>query len=1560
LLEVLEDRYLLSAYIVNSTADDGSVGTLRDAINQVNAGTYNEIDFTIGAQGSQQTINLTSVLPQITVSGVTLNGLSQGGSGNSTPLIQLDGGGITGSTGIDGLQVMGSGCTVSGLVLSHFHNDGLFVAGSNNLISDNYLGTDLSGTVAAANGVGAVIQGSGNTIGSSTTAAGNLISGNTQQGLYLNGTGGNLAQGNFIGTDVTGTKALGNGGDGVVILESGDTIGGTTAGARNLISGNAGNGITLLGTSGNNVVENNYIGTNLSGTIALGNGQNGVEVLGSSNSVGCTVAGARNLISGNTLDGVLIDSGVSGVVVQGNFVGLNYHGNAALANGTNGVEVQGTGNTIGGDNYYARNYISGNKNDGLLLGSSASGTLVQGNFIGTNGSGKYKVGNVNGIEIAGTGNTIGGTDYYARNLLSGNSNDGVLIASGASGNLILGDDFGTDTAVTGALGNSQNGIEIKGTGNTVGGTTTASRNVISGNRVDGIVIAASGTTVLGNYIGVDKTGAVAIGNSTGVYIAASQAILGGTTPGVHNVISGNSSTGVLITTSATGAQVEGNYIGTNAAGTSAVPNHYGIQVLGNSDTIGGSIVGARNIISGNNSIGVNLTAAGTQDIVAGNYIGTNAAGTSAVPNSIGVYIKSNNDTIGGASYYARNIISGNSSDGIGNYPGISGALIQGNFVGTDYSGTKAVPNKIGVDMFANQYLHTTSCTIGGTSAYEPNLLSGNSVDGLYFSPYASGNEVVGNLVGTNLGNTQPLGNGQYGIVLNFGNTIGGSDAGGSNIISSNGLAGIYENDGDANSILRNAIFANGPAQQGPGIVAKSGTSNNPDALSLGSAVYVGTTLTVKGTFTAPTANVSYVLEFFANPTGDPEGKVYLGSRIVKPTTTGVQSFTFTFTTSVQATDPLLTATLTDSYGSTSGFSDGVTMTPHNSYVVTSTADDGSAGTLRAAIAAVNAGTDDEIDFNIPTSDPGYNASTGTWAINLGSALTLTANDITLSGLSQGGSGNTTPLVELSGTGSGDGLLLNGSANIVSGFLIENFGNGVEVAGNNNTIGGSVKGAGNVLSGNSTGVSIDSGVSGVAVQGNFIGTDATGSSANGNTEGIDDYGSNNTIGGSIAAARNLVSGDGQGIVLESNASRTQVQGNYIGTDVSGNNALSNAVGIAVYGSNNTIGGTIAAARNVISGNGKIGQPSAGVWIGGSGVTLLGNYIGTNAAGTSALGNSIGVEVAGASNTIGGTVASARNIISGSSSDGVLLDGTASGTSVLGNFIGLNVAGNAALGNGANGVEVQGVHNGIGGGFYNARNYISGNADDGVLLDSAASGNEVGGNVLGLNFSVNGILGNSNGVEVAGSNNTISGAVLSGNSNDGVLIDSGANGNLLRVNNIGTAFTGVATYANGNYGISIAGSNNTIGGMWSYFSNRIAGNQAGGILVSSGNGNTIEHNSIYANGPSNTGPGIVVSPGANNNLSAPAISTATLNSNTLTVTGTFNALAANVSYLLEFFDNPAGDPEGKVHLGDLTVTPTSTGTQSFTFTVSAKAATFITATLTDASGDTSAFSNGVTVS
>jgi hypothetical protein len=229
------------------------------------------------------------------------------------------------------------------------------------------------------------------------------------------------------------------------------TIGGTTVGARNLVSGNQGNGVTIDLFS-YSVVEGNYIGTDATGTKALGNAADGVEITDGSfnNTMGGTVAGAGNLISGNRQNGILIAEDPSGRgagpnLVQGNLIGTNSTGNAALGNGANGVELRGQGdverNVIGGATSGAGNVISGNKANGIFL-SGADSNIIQGNLIGTDISGTKPLGNgANGVAIQtpfANANTIGGTAAGAGNTIAFNGNDGVLVDTGRD-NAILSD-----------------------------------------------------------------------------------------------------------------------------------------------------------------------------------------------------------------------------------------------------------------------------------------------------------------------------------------------------------------------------------------------------------------------------------------------------------------------------------------------------------------------------------------------------------------------------------------------------------------------------------------------------------------------------------------------------------------------------------------------------------------------------------------------------------------------------------------------------------------------------------------------------------------------------------------------------------------------------------------------------------------------------------------------------------------------------------------------------------------------------------------------------------------
>ena len=187
----------------------------------------------------------------------------------------------------------------------------------------------------------------------------------------------NVIVGNWIGTNATGTAALGNGGDGVFVSGSSSVIiGGTAAGAGNLISSNATNGIEI-NDSTRTLIQGNLIGLDQTGTLALGNHGAGVLIDDGSvsNTVGSPVAGGRNFISGNA-EGILITgSSTAATDVAGNLIGTDVEGTAAVGNLTAGVVVAGgTGATIGAADGPAGNVISGNIGDGIDIGAGAVNT----------------------------------------------------------------------------------------------------------------------------------------------------------------------------------------------------------------------------------------------------------------------------------------------------------------------------------------------------------------------------------------------------------------------------------------------------------------------------------------------------------------------------------------------------------------------------------------------------------------------------------------------------------------------------------------------------------------------------------------------------------------------------------------------------------------------------------------------------------------------------------------------------------------------------------------------------------------------------------------------------------------------------------------------------------------------------------------------------------------------------------------------------------------------------------------------------------------------------------
>ncbi|MBK9137630.1 MAG: right-handed parallel beta-helix repeat-containing protein [Verrucomicrobia bacterium] len=538
----------------------------------------------------------------------------------------------------------------------------------NNRIQGNRIGTHPDGTAASTHALTTgVLQSSGNNygvllragardnlVGGPAAGEGNLISNNRLHGVALLGaeTTRNRVLGNLIGPDITGAEALPNGtfaaeGDGVHLAEGarGNDIGGPKPGEGNVISGNHNHGVHLTGAgTQDNRVRGNVIGPDRTGRRRLpylaplfperGNVLSGVRIAGgaSGNLIGGGGEGEANEISANGAFGVEIIAAPGETTtanqIAGNLIGTDLDGVTALGNALGGVRVAARGNVIGLDFAGAGNLVSGNAGPGVLLEGDEN--RVQRNFIGTDVGGGARVPNQQaGIEVRGARNVIGSRALNSRNVISGNTGHGVLIAGpAATGNEVFGNFIGLDAAGVAAVANTGDGVHLTRDAhdNAVGHLERG--NVIAGNGGHGVAVIATPTVgqvtrnnrLLGNRIGTDAAGERARANATnGVFISGA--------PGSllqANHIAGNARHGVEIEFTGDTA-LHGNLIGTDAAGAGPLPNDGDGVHLRNTTgvSVGDPVLADRaNRIAFNAGHGV-LVRAGTGNRIQGNSIHAN-------------------------------------------------------------------------------------------------------------------------------------------------------------------------------------------------------------------------------------------------------------------------------------------------------------------------------------------------------------------------------------------------------------------------------------------------------------------------------------------------------------------------------------------------------------------------------------------------------------------------------------------------------------------------------------------------------------------------------------------------------------------------------------------------------------------------------------------------------------------------------------------------------------------------------------------------------------------------
>jgi hypothetical protein len=491
---------------VTTTADSGP-GSLRARILELNAlSGPDTLNFDIPGPGPH-VIRPLSQLPAITDS-LTLDARSEPDY-SGTPVVVIDGSLI--GTEVLGLDVDATGCTVQGLAVHGFRSSGI-----------DDMGWE----------------------------------------LRLRGSGGHLVEGNYFGTDVTGTLARSASGKGIKLSDSSDsTIGGTVAAARNLISGHGYEGLESdQGTD--NEILGCFIGTTADGMAALPNRWGISLELSNLTRVGGTAPGAGNLVSGNDITGIIAEQG-SGTLIQGNRIGTNATGTAALPNSP-GIWVRGVSDTIGGTTPAARNLISGNSR-GVEISGFNDALLIQGNYVGADVTGQLPIGNesqgVRGVDAADV--TIGGWTSGAGNVVASSGDCGILLTTGSdsliAGNIIGLDRFGANPLpnLCGArleLGSLDNVIEL---------------NIISANLEAGISVLDANTArnrIVNNAIGTNLFGTAMLGNGTyGIEIdSATRTDIGGTSPGERNFIVFNDQGGICIRDNgATGNTVFGNSIDGN-------------------------------------------------------------------------------------------------------------------------------------------------------------------------------------------------------------------------------------------------------------------------------------------------------------------------------------------------------------------------------------------------------------------------------------------------------------------------------------------------------------------------------------------------------------------------------------------------------------------------------------------------------------------------------------------------------------------------------------------------------------------------------------------------------------------------------------------------------------------------------------------------------------------------------------------------------------------------------------------------------------------------------------
>ncbi|NOX62230.1 MAG: hypothetical protein GXP42_09850, partial [Chloroflexi bacterium] len=765
----------------NRVEDDLQATSLRCALKFAKPGDYIRFDPAVFPPDAPAVIYLQEALPSVHQAGLVIDGTDAG--------VILDGSQLPPDSDIAGLT-LALGATraqVKGLTIRNMPGPGVVVNAALAMIGDG------SASVAAA---------PSNAIAGPPSSPVNVISGNKGGGVKVYGAGV-VIQGNYIGVDPAGSKAQANGGPGVEIagMAANALVGGDQPGQGNLISGNAGSGVRIVGAQTKNAaIKGNFIGVSLNGMRAIPN-QYGIALtdVNQPHRIGGDQPGEGNLISGNQMDGVLILNGRY-VSIAGNYIGAKLSGDAALPNNGRGVYIiSGSYNVIGGklaapfECAAPCNLISGNKAEGILIkNANSASNVVQGNFIGATISGFHRLANgAHGVGLikGATQNAIGGSQTGAGNLISGNLGVGVRLIDGANENTIIGNRIGVVASGEVALSNVQGGVRIENSSdNQIGGMLFQFKcvlacNLISGNQGDGVALVgpdSAGNVIELNHIGLKGDGQDAIPNAgNGVFVGE----------GAHdntiqqNLIGGNAQAGVRIAGAQTAAnKVFDNVIGLNIGLYVSVGNEIGVAL---EDGAAFNVIGSANV-------------AGAANTIAGN--------------------RGHGVVVDGAHFNAieRNVIYGNGD----------------------------ARAKSGSGIFLTR---GASNNLIGHPAEQGNMIFDNAEHGVEIKG-AHQNTIIGNLIG--LSNSGPAGNQGAGVYV-YGdaraNQIVGkleNDPPNPNVIAFNNSVGVMVSHSNSlgNTITRNSIFGNG----GQGIKTVMGGNKELPPPQVSQAVVENGAWTIQG------------------------------------------------------------------------------------------------------------------------------------------------------------------------------------------------------------------------------------------------------------------------------------------------------------------------------------------------------------------------------------------------------------------------------------------------------------------------------------------------------------------------------------------------------------------------------------------------------------------------------------------------------------------------------------------------------------------------------------------